>query len=216
MYYMIKVDSQYPSEYANIIMINKIYGNEGEAELKYVSVSSYEYTGDGTGCFSDIGDRWQTNRGDKYPFYMIFESDIILNRLSFISGQGLSFCVKNFSIFKSEELLSYTDIRWKHELSAIASQTSELQHFYLSENYYLLNSNNQIYNIKDSTYNVDTGEYNSINRNNEQSIKEFYKLNTINFKDLFMEKNLNAEKFRPIDKFDKFNIKKLYYKNNIL
>ena len=64
-------------------------------------------------------------------------------------------------------------------------------------NQLLIKKDNKIYSIKDEFYNTDTQMYDEINDAN-------IKVNGFYISELFEEKNINNEVFRPIDKFDNF------------
>ncbi|ACQ53228.1 hypothetical protein EXN65_13025 [Clostridium botulinum] len=156
-YYMLKIDNIYPSPY-NICMISKIQNSTTNTELKYVSVDSYEYTGDGTGAFQeDAGNRrWQTNRSSSFPHYIIFSSNKLLNDIIIKTGSKSEggFSAKNFSLYISNEKLSYSSTAWNKLFEGTFDNNDNDQFFILQKFKYLIRQNENYYSINNSYINL--------------------------------------------------------------
>lgn len=73
----------------------------------------------------------------------------------------------------------------------------------------LMKSDNLFYNLHDDTYDIDRKVFSNIVRTEGQTYRDFFFNNKFIINDLFKEKNINGETFRPIDKFNNFKITKL-------
>lgn len=75
---------------------------------------------------------------------------------------------------------------------------------------YLINSSNLMYNVKDTNYDTKNKKYLPISHNSDiETTNQFFNKNRLEFSELFEDKIINEEEFKPINKFNNFTILRL-------
>ena len=119
-----------------------------------------------------------------------------------------------------EELETKDDRNWyklltcesgKYRIMPVENYVLFAEWFVKSEVYHLIKKNNDLYSINDSYYDINTKEYVKIPQSTTDK-KEIFINNNNTLSDLYMDKNINGETFKPANKLLPFKISKLKFK----
>lgn len=187
-----------------VLSLNKLKTSSHNTKLEVVNLSDYEYGCNGTSTDEPkyIG-YWQTNRSTPCPHYMVFKSTYILPDIIFVMTPPYNMI--DFELSVSDTELDILSDKWKPILVDKCNINDSVQIFNLS--YYLINKDNMYYNIQDTNYDIDSGKY--IPLANTNGLTDLFTTKNLYIDDLFIDKTIHDETFKPITKFDNFRIDKL-------
>lgn len=158
-YYMLKITSIYQTS-LDMVVLNLINTTTANAGLQYVSVNAYD-SYNGSGIFNGSGTSWWA-RTYMFPAYLIFSSNVLVSNLNINCGYGQianGAIIKDFSLYVSKTLLSYTDVNWKLKLSGTMGNIFGYQTIKISNNLYLIKQYSTYYSIKPAYYDASNKIY---------------------------------------------------------
>ena len=183
---------EFPSPHNNAILLAKKFNN-------FLDFTVYQKS-----IIYAIGSYYSDSGGDSSKKLNLYKFDETNNEFVFV-----------------EELETKDDANWyklltcesgKYRIMPVENYACFSEWFVKSEVYYLIKKNNDLYSINDSYYDINKQNYVPIAQNTTDKKEIFINNNNNNIlSDLYMDKNINGETFKPADKLIPFRISKLKF-----
>ena len=120
---------------------------------------------------------------------------------------------QNLSITPSKQWELYIEnlSAGKYKFSINNTNRADSEWFLETTGFNLIKKDDDYYNINDSNYDINKQNYVPIVQNTTDK-KDMYLNNIVDLSNLYMDKNINGETFKPADKLIPFRISKLKFK----